>query len=78
MKPIPIVLLDACAPPNFNLGTMHAIVKRTANAAVEKLGDCSSTISDKAHAVSSLELRLIQSRDDIINPPQLFRALRVL
>jgi hypothetical protein len=61
----------------FNLGTMHAIVKRTANAAAEKLGDCSSTISDKAHAVSSLELRLIQSRDDIINPPQLFRALRV-
>jgi hypothetical protein len=56
---------------------MHAIVKRTADAAAIKRGDHSSTASHKAQAVSSLELQLIQSRDDIINPPQLFRALMV-
>ncbi len=58
-------------------GSMHAIVKRTADAAAVKQANVSSTAPNKAHAVSSLELQLIQSRDDIINPPELFRAMRV-
>lgn len=56
---------------------MHAIVKRTADAAAVKQANFSSTTPNKARAVSSLELQLIQSRDDIINPPELFRAMRV-
>lgn len=51
--------------------TMHAIVKRTASAA-----DSSSTFTDE-NIVSSRELRLIQSRDDILYPSILFAATRV-
>lgn len=52
-------------------GTMHAIVKRTATAA------SSTTLNERANAASSRELQLIQGRDDILNPPRLFRAMRV-
>jgi pyridoxine kinase len=51
-------------------GTMHAIVKRTAAAS-------STTLNERANAASSHELQLIQGRDDILNPPRLFRAMRV-
>jgi len=57
-------------------GTMHSIVKRTANASKQKPSDSSSEI-EKAKVVASRELQLIQSRDDILNPKQSFRALRV-
>jgi pyridoxine kinase len=55
-------------------GTMNAIVQRTANAASKK-----KPASDiqKATIVCSRELQLIQSRDDILNPKQKFRALKV-
>ena len=52
-------------------GTMHAIVKRTADYA-EKMSQSSS-----ASQVFSREMRLIQSRDDILTPPKLFDAIRV-
>mmetsp|Transcript_4417 Transcript_4417/g.9998 ORF Transcript_4417/g.9998 Transcript_4417/m.9998 type:complete len:387 (+) Transcript_4417:120-1280(+) len=63
-------------------GTMHAIVQRTANAAAKKqsssFSSTSSSVSvEKAKIVSSRELQLIQSRDDILHPPRTFRALRV-
>ena len=56
-------------------GTMHSIVKRTANAS-KKPSDHSDGM-EKAKVVASRELQLIQSRDDILNPKQSFRALRV-
>lgn len=56
-----------------NTGTMHAIVQRTANAAAKK--QTSSTSAAKR--VSSRELQLINSRDNIIHPPRNFRAMRV-
>jgi pyridoxine kinase len=49
-------------------GTMHAIVKRTAS---------SSRLDESARTASCRELQLIQSRDDILHPPRIFRALRV-
>ena len=52
-------------------GTMHAIVKRTAEHA-EKMSQ-----SSNAARVFSREMRLIQSRDDILTPPKLFDAIRV-
>lgn len=60
-------------------GTMHAIVQRTANAAAMKQSaySSSSVSIEKAKIVSSRELQLIQSRDDILHPPRNFRALRV-
>ena len=57
-------------------GTMHSIVKRTANASKQKPSDISDGI-EKAKVVASRELQLIQSRDDILNPKQSFRALHV-
>jgi pyridoxine kinase len=54
-------------------GTMHAIVKRTATVAAS-----SSTLDKSARTVSYRELQLIKSRDDILNPPMIFRAVRVL
>ena len=51
-------------------GTMHAIVKRTAAAS-------STILNERGNAASSRELQLIQGRDDILNPPRLFRAIRV-
>jgi pyridoxine kinase len=54
-------------------GTMHVIVKRTAAVAASS----SPLIHERANTVSSRELQLIQSRDDILHPPRLFRALRV-
>jgi len=56
-------------------GTMHAIVKRTAAAAAASVSACSTTSTTKL--VSSRELQLISSRDDIIYPPRLFHAIRV-
>lgn len=54
-------------------GAMHAIVQRTANYAAKK----EKSSPDKAKIVSSRELRLIQSRDDILNPPRIYSAERV-
>ena len=54
-------------------GTMHAIVKRTAAAASVSASSTTSTTK----LVSSRELQLISSRDDIIYPPRLFHAVRV-
>ncbi|KAL7526562.1 hypothetical protein ACHAXR_003992 [Thalassiosira sp. AJA248-18] len=56
-------------------GTMHAIVQRTANAAAKKK-PCSSS-PEMAKKVASRELQLIQSRDDILDPPRIFIARRV-
>jgi pyridoxine kinase len=53
-------------------GTMHAIVKRTAAAAA---ASADTTCTSKL--VSSRELQLISSRDDIIYPPRLFHAVQV-
>lgn len=60
-------------------GTMNAIVQRTANVAEKKNQSLLSSVSaeKKAKTVSYRELQLIQSRDDILNPPQTFRALKV-
>ena len=58
-------------------GTMHSIVKRTANASKQKSPDNSDDGIETAKVVASRELQLIQSRDDILNPMQSFRALRV-
>jgi len=57
-------------------GAMHSIVKRTASAAKQKSSD-NSDGKEKAKVVASRELQLIQSRDDILNPKQSFRAIRV-
>jgi pyridoxine kinase len=57
-------------------GTMHAIVKRTAAAAAASACTTTATTST-AKLVSSRELQLISSRDDIIYPPRLFHAVRV-
>jgi pyridoxine kinase len=54
-------------------GTMHAIVKRTAAAA----SACTTGTTSTAKLVSSRELQLISSRDDIIYPPRLFHAVQV-
>ena len=54
-------------------GTMHAIVKRTASVAVS-----SSLLDENASTASYRELQLIQSRDDILHPPMIFRAMRVM
>jgi hypothetical protein len=51
---------------------MHAIVKRTAQHA-----DQTAPSASAAKKVLSREMRLIQSRDDILNPPKLFRALKI-
>ena len=56
-------------------GTMHAIVKRTAAAAASAC--TTTTATSTAKLVSSRELQLISSRDDIIYPPRLFHAVRV-
>ncbi|KAL7520355.1 hypothetical protein ACHAWX_005082 [Stephanocyclus meneghinianus] len=53
-------------------GTMHAIVKRTAEHAKNV-----STSSSTAKQVFSREMRLIQSRNDILNPPKLFHSLKL-
>ena len=55
---------------------MNAIVRRTANAASNKSSSSSSSL-EKAKIVSSRELQLIKSRDDILDPPMKFRALKV-
>ena len=56
---------------------MNALVQRTANAASKKKSSSTTSSSEKAKIVSSRELQLIQSRDDILHPPMKFRALRV-
>eukprot|EP00584_Thalassiosira_punctigera_P000214 CAMPEP_0172539476 /NCGR_PEP_ID=MMETSP1067-20121228/10669_1 /TAXON_ID=265564 ORGANISM="Thalassiosira punctigera, Strain Tpunct2005C2" /NCGR_SAMPLE_ID=MMETSP1067 /ASSEMBLY_ACC=CAM_ASM_000444 /LENGTH=371 /DNA_ID=CAMNT_0013325169 /DNA_START=105 /DNA_END=1220 /DNA_ORIENTATION=- len=56
-------------------GTMQAIVQRTATAAAKKRSSASAT--GKAKMVSSRELQLVQSREDILNPPRNFGAVRV-
>mmetsp|Transcript_22340 Transcript_22340/g.47068 ORF Transcript_22340/g.47068 Transcript_22340/m.47068 type:complete len:376 (-) Transcript_22340:21-1148(-) len=56
-------------------GVMQAIVKRTADAAERKQSSSSSI--GEVKVVSCRELQLIQSRDDILNPPKKFRAMRV-
>ena len=61
---------------NFSQGTMNAIVRRTAKAASNRFSSSSSSL-EKAKIVSSREMQLIKSRDDILNPPLKFRALRV-
>jgi hypothetical protein len=57
-------------------GTMHAIVKRTA-AAASAASACTTGTTSTAKLVSSRELQLISSRDDIIYPPRLFHAVQV-
>jgi pyridoxine kinase len=57
-------------------GTMHAIVKRTAEYA-EKIVSSSSSNEDEAKRVFSREMQLIKSRDDIITPPRLFNAIKL-
>lgn len=57
-------------------GTMQAIVQRTATAAAATNQSASSSI-EKAKIVQSRELRLIQSREDILHPTRKVRALRV-
>lgn len=72
-----------CRPPTTHVsmhdilfpGTMNAIVKRTANAAEQKQRE--SSFIDRAKIVSSRELQLIQSRDDILYPPSVFKASKV-
>ena len=54
-------------------GTMHAIVQRTSENATKK----QHSAITKAQIVSSRELQLIQSRDDILYPKRLFRAFRI-
>ncbi|KAL7509154.1 hypothetical protein ACHAXN_006196 [Cyclotella atomus] len=54
-------------------GTMHAIVKRTA----EYAESLSSSSSNEAKRVFSREMQLIKSRDDIITPPRLFNAIKL-
>jgi len=57
-------------------GTMQAIVQRTATAAASTNQPAASSI-EKAKIVQSRELRLIQSREDILHPTRKIRALRV-
>mmetsp|Transcript_37968 Transcript_37968/g.68375 ORF Transcript_37968/g.68375 Transcript_37968/m.68375 type:complete len:386 (-) Transcript_37968:286-1443(-) len=64
----------ACALEKL-ASTMQAIVQRTATAAAKKQSSSSSI--EKAKIVSSRELQLIQSREDILHPVRTFRALRV-
>ncbi|KAL9180946.1 hypothetical protein ACHAXT_009751 [Thalassiosira profunda] len=55
-------------------GTMHAIVRRTYNAATKKRTQFGV---EQSQLVSSREMQLIQSRDDILNPPRNLRASKV-
>lgn len=68
-------ILTHPASPKCIVGTMHAIVQRTADAAANQQSDSSSEA--RARVVSSREMQLIQSRDDILHPPMMYRALRV-
>eukprot|EP01082_Thalassiosira_pseudonana_P001339 g865.t1 g865 contig10:881521-882773(+) len=56
-------------------GTMHAIVKRTSQCA--KVGSEEGDTAEKANVVFSREMKLVQSQNDILHPPRLFRAQRV-
>mmetsp|Transcript_8014 Transcript_8014/g.17106 ORF Transcript_8014/g.17106 Transcript_8014/m.17106 type:complete len:392 (-) Transcript_8014:1440-2615(-) len=60
-------------------GTMHAIVQRTAQNALKKQSRYhdDSSRGEKSRKVSSFELKLIQSRDDILQPPRSFRAVKL-
>ncbi len=60
---------------HFNAGTMHAIVKRTSQCA--KVGSEEGDTAEKANVVFSREMKLVQSQNDILHPPRLFRAQRV-
>ncbi|KAL7472033.1 hypothetical protein ACHAXS_013177 [Conticribra weissflogii] len=60
-------------------GTMHAIVQRTAQNAMNKQSRYpdESSGEEMSRKVSSFELKLIQSRDDILQPPRSFRAVKL-
>ena len=68
-------------PSNMNIplalektiGTMHAVLNRT----LIHYEECAKSNSSKVQTAAAKELKLIQSREDILNPKTIFRAERV-
>jgi pyridoxal/pyridoxine/pyridoxamine kinase len=66
--------MDICLALEKTVATMQAVLNRT----LLHYNQCKSSNSDKLQISAMKELKIIQSRDDILNPKIVHRAERVI
>ena len=68
---------NLCLAMEKVIGTMHAVIKRTAESSVLSNNMVKDESIDLPHNIASMELRLIQSKNDIENPKCMFKAYKI-